>query len=365
MTPAAAAHRPQLDALRALAVLPVLLVHFWPALPSFGQEAVRLFFVISGFLITSQLLDGHAAVVERAPAGGRWRVVGPFVARFVARRALRLFPAYYLMLVLLALANAPDVRRDFLVHAAYGSNLLAAARDDWGSWPIAHLWSLATEEQFYLLWPWIVVLLPRRVLPWLVVAAIALAPAVRVLLLAGTSHGGGEPPIALWVLPSTAFDALGCGALLALWRQDAAARARLQRAGAVAFALWCIATLLARVGDVPGLAYADLTLVPVLWTLACSALVDAAWRGVGGMAGAVLDHRVLRYLGRISYGIYLYHLPVYWALYAAAERLRLPVPADGPVKFLLGSALAIGVAALSWHQLERPVHRLKRRWPLT
>lgn len=178
MTPAAAAHRPQLDALRALAVLPVLLVHFWPALPSFGQEAVRLFFVISGFLITSQLLDGRAALVEPAPAGGRWRVIGPFVARFVARRALRLFPSYYLMLVLLALANAPGVRRDFVAHAAYGSNLLAAARDDWGSWPTAHLWTLATEEQFYLLWPWLVVLLPLRVLPLVTVAAIALAPAV-------------------------------------------------------------------------------------------------------------------------------------------------------------------------------------------
>mgnify|MGYP003563497360 CR=1 FL=1 len=70
LEPAAASHRPQLDALRALAVIAVLLVHFWPALPSFGQEAVRLFFVLSGFLITSQLLDGRAALGAHAPASG-------------------------------------------------------------------------------------------------------------------------------------------------------------------------------------------------------------------------------------------------------------------------------------------------------
>lgn len=123
LSPASASHRPQLDALRALAVIAVLLVHFWPALPSFGQEAVRLFFVLSGFLITSQLLDGRSALGAQAPASGRWRVIG----RFMARRALRIFPAYYVLLILLALGNAPEMRRDFVTHAAYASNLLAAA----------------------------------------------------------------------------------------------------------------------------------------------------------------------------------------------------------------------------------------------
>jgi peptidoglycan/LPS O-acetylase OafA/YrhL len=356
--PAAASHRPQLDALRALAVIAVLLVHFWPTLPSFGQEAVRLFFVLSGFLITSQLLDGRAALGMRAPDGGRWRVIG----RFFARRALRIFPAYYLLLALLVLANAPDVRRDVVAHAAYASNLLAAARNDWGSGVTTHLWSLATEEQFYLVWPLLVVLLPLRVLPLVAAAAIGLAPAVRVALLAG-ANPGGEPPIALWVLPPTAFDALGCGALLALWRNDATARAGLRRAGVIAFALWLVATLVARIGSVPALIPFDLTVVPVLWALACCALVDAASRGVRGAAGAVLDSRVLRYLGRISYGIYLYHLPAYWALSVALQRLHLPAPDGEPAKFMLGSALAIAVAALSWHAFEQPINRLKQRWP--
>ena len=357
--PVAALHRPQLDALRALAVIPVLLVHFWPTLPSLGQEAVRLFFVISGFLITLQLLDGRAALAAPAAANGRWRVIG----RFVARRALRILPVYYLVLVLLALANAPDVRRDFALHAAYASNLLAAARDDWGAAPTAHLWSLATEEQFYLVWPLLVLWLPRHVLLLVVVAAIGLAPAVRVALLAGMAHAG-EAPIALWVLPPTSLDALGFGALLALWRDDAPTRGRLRRAGVVAFVLWLVATLLVHWGDVRALAIPNLTVVPVLWALACCALVDAAWRGIPGAAGAVLDSRALGYLGRISYGIYLYHLPAHWAASVAAQRLHLPMPGGEPATFVLGSVLAIAVAALSWHAFEQPINRLKRHWPL-
>jgi peptidoglycan/LPS O-acetylase OafA/YrhL len=357
-TASLASHRPQLDALRALAVVAVLLVHFWPALPGFGQEGVRLFFVLSGFLITSQLLDGRAALGVQAPASRRWRVIG----RFVARRALRIFPAYYLLLIVLAWADAPDMRRDFVAHASYTSNLLTAARGDWGAWPTAHLWSLSTEEQFYLVWPLLVVLLPLRVLPFVMAAAIAVAPAVRAALLAGAGPGG-EPPIALWVLPPTAFDALGCGALLAFWRNDTTARSRLRRAGVVAFALWLVCTVVSRSGSLPALASFDLTVAPVLWALACCALVEAASRGVRGAAGAVLDLRVLRYLGRISYGLYLYHLPVFWALVMAMDRLGLPVPNNGPLKFVLGSALAVAVSALSWHAFEQPISRLKQRWP--
>jgi peptidoglycan/LPS O-acetylase OafA/YrhL len=357
MTPLAA-HRPQLDALRALAVIAVLLVHFWPALPGLGQEAVRLFFVLSGFLITSQLLDGRDALGAQATASRRWRVIG----RFVARRALRIFPIYYLLLILLAVANAPDMRRDFVAHASYTSNLLTAARNDWGAWPTAHLWSLSTEEQFYLVWPLLVVLLPQRVLPFVIAAAIALAPAVRAALLAGAGPGA-EPPLALWVLPPTSFDALGCGALLAFWRNDTTARERLRRVGVMAFVLWLAITLASRSGMVPALTPFTLTVVPVLWALACCALVEAASRGVRGAAGAVLDHRGLGYLGRISYGLYLYHLPAYWALSEIMERLRLPMPHNGPAKFVLGSALAVAVAALSWHAVEQPLSRLKQRWP--
>jgi peptidoglycan/LPS O-acetylase OafA/YrhL len=355
MTPLAT-HRPQLDALRALAVVAVLLVHFWPALPGFGQEGVRLFFVLSGFLITSQLLDGRAALGAQPSASDRWRVIG----RFVARRALRIFPAYYLLLILLALANAPDMRRDWVAHTIYTSNLLTAARNDWGAWPTAHLWSLSTEEQFYLVWPLLIVLLPLRVLPFVMAAAVAVAPAVRAAVLAGASPGA-EAPIALWVLPPTAFDALGCGALLAFWRNHTTARARLRRAAGVAFVLWLATTLASRSGSVPALDTFDLTVAPVLWALACCAAVDAASRGVRGAAGAVLDHRVLRYLGRISYGLYLYHLPAFWALSMAMDRLGLPMPNDGPAKFVLGSALAIAVAALSWHAFEQPIGRLKPR----
>jgi peptidoglycan/LPS O-acetylase OafA/YrhL len=351
-----AAHRPQLDALRALAVFTVLADHFWAALPSFGQLAVQLFFVLSGFLITSQLLDAREALGASPPPQARRRLIG----HFVARRALRIFPAYYALLLLLFVVDAPGVRRDIVALAAYATNWLQALRNDWGGWPTAHLWSLAIEEQFYLVWPLLAVLLPRRALPWALAIAIGLAPLARGAVLAAAAPAA-EPPLALWVLTPAVFDALGGGAVLALVRHDAVAQARLQRAGVIAFVLWLGVAMPAH--NVAALDPFARALAPLLWALACAALVQAAARGIGGRVGAVLAHRALVALGRISYGIYLYHLAVYWALTRVLERAGLTPLADGPVKLLVCGALTVAVAALSWRVLEQPLQRLKRHFP--
>jgi peptidoglycan/LPS O-acetylase OafA/YrhL len=347
------AYRPQLDALRAFAVFAVMASHFWQALPSFGFEAVRLFFVLSGFLITANLLDGRARLGADANARARWSQIG----RFVVRRGLRIFPAYYALLFALLVLGAQGVRQDLWLFAAYLSNFFFAARNSWEPWQLAHTWSLAIEEQFYLIWPLVVVFLPQRWLAPLLMLLIGLAPLVRAVLAAGGTVA--EAPLSAFVLPPTCFDALGLGALLALWREHAARR-WLPAAGAVAFVLCAALYASTVVGWLDSNPAWILGGLPLLWSLTACAIVDAAARGVRGPIGAVLDNRVLHYLGRISYGLYLYHPLVLWALLTLPPLAGLPAVTNGPLMLLLGTVLTIVLSAASWHAFEAPLNRLKR-----
>src|SRR6266478_475231 len=163
---AAPARMTQLDGLRAVAVGSIMLFHFNP--DSFIARCVPLplgidlFFVLSGFLITGILLRG--------------RPTPEFVVSFYFRRALRLFPLYYLVLGGLLLASH-EVRAAWDYYAFYGVNLWVAKNQRWGV--ATHFWSLAVEEQFYLIWPLFVVLMSRRALSLLCIALIVAAPVYR------------------------------------------------------------------------------------------------------------------------------------------------------------------------------------------
>ena len=164
-------HSPQLDGLRAVAVAAVAYSHWLPdwqfGLP-FGA-GVHLFFVLSGFLITRILL-----ALRQAPDRGA------AIARFYARRALRLFPAFYLVLGLAWIADVPLVRDTWAWHAAYLSNVRIASEAQWLG-HVSHFWSLAVEEQFYLLWPWLLLATPARWLGAIVGGAMLAGPLVRLV----------------------------------------------------------------------------------------------------------------------------------------------------------------------------------------
>ncbi len=151
-------HLDQLDTLRAFAVTAVLIRHFWPELQpglDLGARGVHLFFVLSGFLITGILLRSRALVEDSG------RGTGLAIRRFYIRRFLRIFPIYYLVLAVTWALGFPDVRSGIVWHLAYGSNILFAIENQWPP-TTAHLWSLSVEEQFYLIWPLLMLLVPRR-----------------------------------------------------------------------------------------------------------------------------------------------------------------------------------------------------------
>jgi peptidoglycan/LPS O-acetylase OafA/YrhL len=200
-------YMPQLDGLRAFAVGAVLIHHFFQPGRIGGVDlallGVWLFFVLSGFLITGILLRSRDQVDYSGYPSG-------FVLRqFYIRRFLRIFPLYYSVLFLAATIDLGDVRDTIFWHLAYMSNYLFATHQYWG--PVtAHFWSLSVEEQFYILWPALILFAPHRLLLKLVISATAIGPIFRV-----AAHFLDFNWIArLTVLPAS-LDALGLGALLA------------------------------------------------------------------------------------------------------------------------------------------------------
>lgn len=309
----------------------VMAFHFIPWVERYlplGSIGVRLFFALSGFLITRILLASRDQEMTSA------------LRSFYIRRSLRIFPVYYLVLLLGWVMAIGPVRVTIGWHVPYLTNVYLFDRGAWhGS--ISHLWSLAVEEQFYLVWPWLVLSVPVRRLPWLIATMICLAPLSRLLI--------GGPMSA--VLPTSCLDSLGAGALLALPQS----RSVMMRVGAVAG--------LPILGASLGLRYAGAAWLPLEAALDFGVALTAAW--IVGTVSApessvrFLERRPLVYLGTISYGVYLFHgfVPYVLGRYVAGL-WEMPWPAT----FVLLSSVTITAASMSWFLFEAPILGYKERF---
>ena len=324
---------PQLDGLRAFAVLAVVAHHTAPPklFAAFGEIGVTCFFTLSAYLITGILLRARGSL-------------GDTLRAFYARRAVRIVPAYYALLVVLLLANTPALRATWWWHAAYLSNWLVVVL---GEFPpvVGHFWTLAIEEQFYLFWPLVVLVVPRRRLGLVCVTMATLALVTRATV-AMITHSGARA-----LTPTfSALDALAVGALLA-W---SGARAR-----------WPVAVVGLIVTVVSACAIetvAGVTMERLGIALVSVWLID---RAVRDRLPAVFTWRPLRWVGTISYGVYLWHPPIAWAIQRAVrdEPMAREISRGSWTMFVVVLALTLAVASLSWMVLERPVDALKRRFP--
>jgi peptidoglycan/LPS O-acetylase OafA/YrhL len=354
----------QLDALRAFAVLAVLVSHFCPItskiftltrLIDLGGLGVRLFFVLSGFLITGILLRS-----KRYCERDGLPVLHAF-RQFYARRVLRIFPLFYLVLGLAALLNISPVRQTFAWHATFLTNFYIYFHGWKGA--TNHFWSLAVEEQFYLAWPWVILLVSRRRLYAAILVTIAIGPIFRLIF--GLTTGSDATPI----FPLSCLDTLGVGALFALRRdQIGGERSREYPFGktglVLGFAVLGAFILLGTIPQRTMIRMIRYAIFDVGAALLAGWVVLRASTGFRGPIGKLLEIKTLIYLGTISYGIYVYHnfIPTLmyenWKLPTIADRLALPYA--WPLDSLLKAAIAISVAALSWHFFERPINNLKR-----
>ncbi len=349
--------RPQLDGLRGLAVLAVILNHFGP--PIFERigigASVYGFFVLSGFLITGILLRARAQA-EQAGTG-----IGPALRAFYVRRGLRIFPAYYLVLMVTALLGVPQVLHGLAWYLSYLANWHFAALGHWDG-PVSHLWSLSIEEQFYLCWPLMVLMVPRNWLPRIFVATVVLGPLSRAAL-----YAWGVNDLAAVLATSSTLDSLGLGACLAfLWEHESRSTELRRRARVAALVGIAVLSLLTWSASLVGVDWpARLTLNRLTVALGFFWMVDRGAEGFEGRAKRFLEWGPLVYLGTISYGIYLYHnfVPPFVSRAQHAFGVDLHMPGRGGLQFVYVTAVTIALAALSWHGFEGPVNDLKRRFP--
>ena len=300
-------YRPEIDGLRALAVLPVIFYHIFAALVPAGFLGVDVFFVISGYLITGVLAAD--LVQDRFSL---WR--------FYERRARRILPALFLVIAACILPAAalmlPGQHANFglAVLAAVGfvSNLLYYGSTGYfmpsaEMMPLLHTWSLAVEEQFYLFFPVILYAawrLNRRSLP-VVVAVLGLGSLVIALWLSRS-----DPAANFYLLPGRAWE-LMAGALVALWRQRPP-RILAEILATTGLALIGITYVLPDGGSlVPGL--------PALLPVGGAALF--LWASSGSRVGQLMAVAPLRWIGLISYSAYLWHWPLlaFWHLRGGRE----------------------------------------------
>jgi peptidoglycan/LPS O-acetylase OafA/YrhL len=332
-----------LDGVRGLAILVVILHNQSDQFPTLhlqrvfanGWMGVDLFFVLSGFLITGILLDSKNA--------------SAYLQDFYARRCLRIWPLYYALLLLMFVV-VPIVR-------ASEAHIVFERSSPWWSYPfflqnflvavptsakgaLGVTWSLAVEEQFYLVWPWVVRYSSRERLRGIALAVVCLSPALRFLL--------RHDHVLIYSNVFCRLDGLMLGALLALAvRSESFDASKYLTSARVCFAL---ALPLAFVSEIAGTRWLTFSLSAV----ASSALVYVALFATQGWTRRMFTSRFMVFTGTISYGLYLLHkIP-----FDAVQALHVAGPAWVMLPALLLATYVI--AWLSWNVLERPFLRLKR-----
>ena len=376
-SPGLPSHLPPLDGLRGIAILLVMFFHYevrsWPwksglAWPMWavireGWLGVDLFFVLSGFLITGILFDSRRSL-------GYFRT-------FYMRRTLRIFPVYYAYLVAMfvVLPALPRVVPWQAVtpfdvqiwYWSYLSNVLIALQG-WQSSPsfVGHFWSLAVEEQFYLVWPMVVLRSSRRVLIWVCLGCMVGALAVRAgLKIAHVSW------LANYVLTGARMDSLAMGALVAVAVRSPGGLAlvtRFARPLAIVGTLAFVALFRWRgLEDSSDNAIGTVGLSVIAFFFAGIIAVAVTGRP-GSLVYRALTWRVLIKVGKYSYAMYVMHYVVRLTLDATGFSLadistRIPWSPAAHGAYVMTNTLAtFGLAVLSWRLIEAPFLRLKDRF---
>jgi peptidoglycan/LPS O-acetylase OafA/YrhL len=341
--------------MRAVAMLAICWDHWCPAAwPRLFPYEVFLFFflVMTGYLITSSLLRER----DRCEARGvPWRLRA--MRAYQVRRGLRILAPYYAALAVAFALGASDLWRAPWWYLLHVSNLHMATLP---SWPPAtnHFWSLSIQQQFYLVWPLIVWFAPKRSLGWWFLLVTAAGPVTRWF----------EDALATsWERPSlltpAVLDYFGVGALfaLALHRGMSLASPGLRALSWAALAGY-IAMYGSHVLGWPtfGLRFLQQTLL----SIAICGFIAAVSTGFGGWFGRLLESRPLQEIGRLSYGVYLFHNlapllagKVCWFLWNPSIPLGVQVVLRTPVFALI----TWGIALASWRWIERPLQDVRTR----
>jgi len=361
-------HIPALDGVRGFAAATVFLYHYGGGAQStflplriigialhFGWAGVSLFFVLSGFLISGILWDSF-------PKGNWWK-------RFYARRSLRIFPLYYLALLIafvgeLILGTPLRQLSTFWAYLLYLGNvpsLLAALPILPQNLTVNHFWSLAVEEQFYLIWPFLLLLCAgkRPKAKRLILGMWVFSLVYRLAIL-----GLHIRPEWQWEFLLGRVGELGAGAYLAmLVRGDAEERGRLVRwlpwtlAGSFLLLIPTIAISNGGEFDNPWMSTVGLAVCSIFFVSLVGSALKPGW------VQSIFSTPILRWLGKVSYGVYVYHLLFRTGFLWVTQRLasNLSHNAQAGVLFLVALIGTLAVASLSFYTVESAFLRWKER----
>jgi peptidoglycan/LPS O-acetylase OafA/YrhL len=359
-------HIPALDGVRGLAIALVTIYRFTIGhgephiddqltknILDFGQRGVDLFFVLSGFLITGILYDAKGE--------------SHYFRNFYFRRALRIFPLYYAVLIFAfvllpwlgmsfpGVSQAQSEKQAWLW--LYGTNILIGLEGDWNIvGPFNHFWSLAVEEQFYLVWPWLVFMLSRANLIRLCYFCIIAAMLGRMAILFM-----GDYSVAAEAMTPFRIDSFAVGGLISLWMRgpDQLTRIRIR---SIEYGLAVLVFLITVFLN-------GRTLKATTYTVyACffgTVIIWAIHARVGSLEYRFWTSAPLRFLGKYSYAIYVFQsllIPVMRPYLSISDLISwFGSEVLGLLAyFLIMSTLSLILALLSWHLLEKHCLRLKR-----
>ena len=344
----------KLDGLRGIAILGVFIAHWITpvvgmTLP-YGSMGVRLFFVLSGFLITGILLRTKKDIEQGSQS------LGYSLKAFYIRRSLRIFAVYYAWILLTCWG---DWNVETLSYLLYFSNIYDIIYHAGGG---NHYWSLALEEQFYIIWPWLIFLCSTYRLKKMFYLFIGVGVATRLIgAILDVDY------LVLKKIPFTCFDAMALGGLIAYYRNEAnhqACKKYYKIALYLGGILFVIAISSLHVWGkncfgYAGLAHTSFALLGVMLIMqAIDPVFQQKW------LSGILMFKPLRYLGLISYGCYLFHQHVHLKIDQLLLRIGLDPKMELGVSFILSMLGTILIASISWYFFEKPVNALKRNFPM-
>ena len=299
-----------LDTVRAFAIILVILWHWFPRIPidsplgfiqhvliPTGEFGVNLFFVLSGYLITSILIKANAENTDKLS----------ILKNFIVRRALRIFPIYYLFIAFLFILTCtckdfeyPIYKDNVVYFLTYTTNFLVIKKREWIIF--AHTWSLAIEEQFYLIWPVLLLMIRKEWLKYLCIAFVFIAM-ISVFVYHYILKIDFDP-----IFTTCCFDAFGIGGLYAYCQTDAVQLAKFKKylrlAVPLAIAVYFAWKVVPYIGFTPKLNVFSRTVDSVIsiWIIDLVVYNRSEWT-----RKYLLENKTLNMIGRVSYGIYLFH----------------------------------------------------------
>jgi peptidoglycan/LPS O-acetylase OafA/YrhL len=363
----------QLNGIRFIAVFLVLLDHWLIPINPFsflGHLGVVIFFVLSGFLIT-RILFQNSDDVRTNKSSPAVKII-----RFIYRRSLRIFPIYFLLLFIGAIFSLSNFYEFWPFLLFYLPNFYIILHGTWlGIWD--HLWSLAVEEQYYLLFPYFVFLLNPKRYRLLLIGMLLIGIGTRLIFFLGATHVMKENNWMWWyVNPLSAVDCFGLGGVLAYlyhYKQTYFHSIRYLKMGLIVSLL----------GFVLVLYLSTITLFPHdnIWSIVFERLMGAilafflialCLRKEPWMLSSFLKFKIVSYFGQISYGIYLYHNlvmnyyhdegnTIWYYLKSYLPNFHLELVNFTIYKFLISFLVLICISSLSWFAIEKPINKYKNR----